>query len=124
MIVCGENRCEITERERENTKVCCEKYNHYGPRHYPVPTDVLLHQEPPFVAPFSAFLKDVPRLHAHHSAYLHTTGPPTALRFGSSHFSTHLVFYAPALGSSTLTALIPHLSPELCQKQSDPSLFG
>lgn len=58
------------------------------------------------------------------SEYLHKTRPPTALRFGSSHFSTHLVFYTPALGSSILTTLIPHLSPKLCKKQSDPSLFG
>lgn len=95
MIVCVVRIGVRSLKERENTKVRCEKYNHYGPRHYPVPTDVLLHQELLFRAP--AFLRDVPCVDAHHSEHLLRTGPPTALRFGSAHFSTHLVLYTPAL---------------------------
>lgn len=90
-------------KDRENTKVCCEKS--LWAKALSCPNRCLVAPRASFFRA-SAFLKDVSCVDAHHSEYLHRTGPPTASRFGSAHFSTHLVLYTPALGSSTLTALI------------------
>lgn len=67
----------------------------------------------------------------HHLQYLHRSGPPTALCFHSSHFSTHYLAYL-WVQNSNLAAwqvtfwqlIIPCLSPTLCQKKGNPSFQG
>lgn len=81
---------------RENV-ICWRKYNRNGPVLCPVPNQASLCQNPKvnmvqgFCIPWSCgmFWHTV----SQHLQYLHRTGPPTALRFHSSHFSTHYLAY-------------------------------
>lgn len=109
-------------RRAKNTKVCCKKDNQLGLRHCPVPKDVLLHQEPPF----SGLQRSSKMFHVwmHIRLSIYTGRDHQQLSALAPPISTHLVLSTAALGSSALTALIPPLSPELCQTRSDPSPFG